>query len=106
MSRIEKSEEEELLRNNPHLQKYLESIQKKMGRPIFYSKLTGDVKGEKYPNVIYLTKEVVFIHIYRTEDMDNILYHAIEPILNEAEEKKRNELLDLMYEKAHLRINI
>jgi len=106
MSRMEKNEEEELLRNNPHLKKYLESIQKKMGRPIFYSKLTGDVKGEKYPNVIYLTKEVVFIHIYRTEDMDNILYHAIEPILNEAEEKKRDELLDLMYERAHLRTNI
>ena len=106
MSRIEKSEEEELLRNNPHLQKYLESIQKKMDRPIFYSKLTGDVKGEKYPNVIYLTKEVVFIHIYRTKDTDKILYHAIEPILNEAEEKKRDELLELMYERAHLRINI
>ena len=106
MSRMEKSEEEELLRNNPHLKKYLESIQKKMGRPIFYSKLTGDVKGEKYPNVIYLTKEVVFIHIYRNEDTDNILYHAIEPILNEAEEKKRDELLELMYERAHLRINI
>ena len=106
MSRIEKSEEEELLRNNPHLQKYLESIQKKMDRPTFYSKLTGDVKGEKYPNVIYLTKEVVFIHIYRTKDMGNILYHAIEPVLNEAEEKKRDELLELMYERAHLRINI
>ncbi len=106
MSRMEKNEEEELLRNNPHLKKYLESIQKKMGKPIFYSKLTGDVKGDKYPNVIYLTKEVVFIHIYRTEDMDDILYHAVEPILNEAEEKKRDELLELMYERAHLRINI
>ncbi len=106
MSRMGKNEEEELLRNNPHLKKYLESIQKKMGRPIFYSMLTGDVKGEKYPNVIYLTKEVVFIHIYRTEDMDDILYHAIEPILNEGEEKKRDELLEFMYERAHLRINI
>ena len=106
MSRMGENEEEELLRNNPHLKKYLESIQKKMGRPIFYSKLTGDVKGEKYPNVIYLTKEVVFIHIYRTEDMDDILYHSVEPILNEAEKKKRDELLELMYERAHLRINI
>ncbi len=106
MSRMGENEEEELLRNNPHLKKYLESIQKKMGRPIFYSKLTGDVKGEKYPNVIYLTKEVVFIHIYRTEDMDDILYHAVEPILNEAEKKKRDELLELMYERAHIRINI
>ena len=106
MSRMGENEEEELLRNNPHLKKYLESIQKEMDRPIFYSKLTRDVKEEKYPNVIYLTKEVVFIHIYRTEDMDNILYHAIEPILNEAEEKKRDDLLELMYERAHLRINI
>jgi len=106
MSRMEKSEEEELLRNNPHLKNYLVSIQEKMDKPIFYSKLTGDVKGEEYPNVIYLTKEVVFIHIYRTKDMDNILYHAVEPILNEAEEKKRDYLLELMYERAHLRTNI
>jgi flagellar protein FlaI len=77
-----------------------------MDRPIFYSKLTGDIKGEKYPNVIYLTKEVVFIHIYRTEDMDDILYHAIEPILNKSEEEKRDEILELMYERAHLRIDI
>ena len=103
---MEKSEEEELLRNNPHLKNYLVSIQEKMDKPIFYSKLTGDVKGEEYPNVIYLTKEVVFIHIYRTKDMDNILYHAVEPILNEAEEKKRDYLLELMYERAHLRTNI
>ena len=106
MSRMGKSDEEELLRNNPHLQKYLLSIQNKMDKPIFYSKLTGEVKGEKYPNVIYLTKEVVFIHIYRTKDMDNILYHAVEPILNEVEEKKRDELLEIMYERAHLRTNI
>jgi len=54
MSRIEKSEEEELLRNNPHLQKYLESIQKKMDRPIFYSKLWTDV-ASRLLWVIYIT---------------------------------------------------
>ena len=106
MSKMDKSDEKALLRDNPHLQKYLDSIQRKMDNPVFYSTLSRDLKGEKYPNIIYPTKEVVFIHIYRTKDMDEIVYHAVEPILNEVEEKKRNEILDLMYERAQLRINI
>ncbi len=106
MSKMEKSDEEALLRDNPHLQKYLDSIQKKMDKPVFYSALSRDLKGEEYPNIIYLTREVVFIHIYRTKDMDEITYHAIEPILNEVEKKKRNEILDLIYEGAQFRTNI
>ena len=106
MPRMEKSEEESLLRDNPHLQKYIESIQKKMDRPAFFDKVSRDLKGEKYPNIIYLTREVVFIHIFRTKDMEDITYHAVEPILNEREEEKRDKILEIMYERAHLRTNI
>jgi flagellar protein FlaI len=106
MTTIEKEEEEKLLRDNPHLKKYVEEIQKKMDRPVFYSKVPRDVKKEKYPNLIYPTKGVVFIHIYRTKDMDGIVYYSIEPVLNEVEKKKCDRIKELIYEKAHLKTNI
>jgi flagellar protein FlaI len=100
MTQMEKKEEEKIIKENPHLQAYLDEIRSKMERPIFYSKLPRDLKEEKYPNVIYPTKGSVFIHIFRTKDMDGKEYHAIEPSLNEKEKVKRDQILDLLYEKA------
>ena len=70
MSEISKDEQEKLKRENPHLKKYLESIQKKMSMPKFYSKIPQDMKGEENPNLIYTTKGVVFIHIYKAEGIE------------------------------------
>ena len=106
MTRMEKDEEEKLLNENPHLKKYLEEIQKKMERPVFYNKVTRDLRGEKFPNIIYPTKGIVFVHIYRTKDMDQMEYRAIEPTLNENEKKKREKILEILYEKAHLKTDI
>jgi len=97
---MEQKEEDKIIRENPHLKMYLDEIRNKMHPPIFYSKLPRDLKDEKYPNIIYPTKEAVFIHIYRTKDMIGNEYHAIEPTLNEKETVKRDQILDLMYEKA------
>jgi flagellar protein FlaI len=97
---MEKKEEEKIINENPHLRTYLTEIQSKMERPIFYSKLPRDLKEEKYPNVIYPTKGSVFIHIFRTKDMEGKEYHAIEPILTEKEKEKRDKILELLYEKA------
>jgi len=103
MTKMEKEEEEKIIEKNPHLKKYLEEIQKKMDRPVFYSKVPRDLREEKYPNIIYPTKGVVFIHIYRTKDMESKEYHSIEPVLNEVEQKKRDQILELIYEKAPYR---
>lgn len=100
MTKMEKKEEEKIINDNPHLQMYLEEIQNKIERPIFYSKVPRDLKEEKYPNIIYPTKGSVFIHIFRTKDMEGKEYHAIEPSLNEKEKRKRDQLLELLYEKA------
>jgi flagellar protein FlaI len=97
---MEKKEEEKIITENPHLQNYLNELRSKMERPVFYSKLPRDLKEEKYPNVIYPTKGSVFIHIFRTKDMEGKEYHAIEPILDEKEKVKRDQMLDLLYEKA------
>jgi flagellar protein FlaI len=103
MSKMSTDEVQKLIESNPHLRDYLEDIQKKMDHPTFYSKLPRDLKEEEYPNVIYPTKGVVFIHIYKTKDMEGIEYHAVEPLLNDIEQKKRDSVLDLIYEKAPYR---
>jgi len=100
MTKMEKNEEDKIIRENPHLQKYLEEIQKKMERPTFYSKVPRDLRSEKYPNIIYPTKGSVFIHIIRTKEMEGKEYHAIEPSLDEKQKEKRDQMLVLLYEKA------
>ena len=100
MTTMEKKEEEKIIKENPHLQKYLEGLQSKMERPTFYSKLPRDLRDEKYPNVIYPTKGAVFIHVYRTKDMEEKEYHAVEPFLDEQEKVKRDKVLELIYEKV------
>ena len=52
MTRMIKEEEEKLISENPHLNKYLEEIQNKMNAPVFYSMVPRDLKEEKYPNII------------------------------------------------------
>ena len=97
---MEKKEEDKIIKENPHLQKYLDDLQSKMERPIFYSKLPRDLRGEKYPNLIYPTKGSVFVHIIRTKDMEGKEYHAIEPSLDENGKVKRDQMLELLYEKT------
>ena len=97
---MEEKEVEKLIADNPHLRRYLEKIEKKTGRPIFYSKLPRELKEEKFPNLIYITKGSVFIHIYRTDDMEDIEYYAIAPTIDEEGADKRDKIKELMYEKA------
>ncbi|MBE3136106.1 MAG: type II/IV secretion system ATPase subunit [Thermoplasmata archaeon] len=97
---MEKKEEEKIIKENPHLQKYLDDLQSKMERPTFYSKLPRDLREEKYPNLIYPTKGSVFVHIIRTKDMEGKEYHAIEPSLDENGKVKRDQMLVLLYEKT------
>jgi flagellar protein FlaI len=100
MTLMKEDEIKKLLDENPHLRLYVEEAQKKLGRPEFHSALGRDLKGNKYPNLIYPTKGVVFIHLFRTKDMDEIEYHAIEPTLTEIEQKKRERVLERIYERA------
>ena len=106
MTQIEEAEIEKLLKDNPHLKKYVKEIEKKMGKPTFYSKVPRDVKGQEYPNIIYTTKGSVFIHVFKTKDMERSEYHAVTPELDEIGIKKRDMILDMIYEKAHLKTDI
>ena len=100
MTIMSEDEKERLIEANPHLKKYLEEIQDKMSEPVFYSKVPRDVKEEEYPNIIYPTKGVVFIHIYRIKGAEETEYYCIEPTLSEEEKEKREKIMEMIYERA------
>ena len=103
MDQIDENEKIKLIKENSHLQNYLSEIKKKGSNPIFYYKLSRDLKGNENPNIIYPTKGSVFIHIYSKEGAEFINYHAIEPLLNENLRTKRNRITELLYEQAPYR---
>ncbi|EMR74558.1 ATPase, type IV secretory pathway VirB11 component like protein [Thermoplasmatales archaeon SCGC AB-540-F20] len=100
MTKMSKDEIQHLLEKNPHLVNYVEDIKRKIGDPVFYSPLPREVGDEKHPNLIYPTRGMVFIHIYRTQDMEVPEYKAIEPILNDAEKEKLKQIQKLIVKKA------
>ena len=102
---MKREEVRKLIHENPNLQQYLEeynkTIKSKVQNPLtFYDQLSFDLKKEKYPNVIYLTKGSIFIHVYRTIDMEEPEYHAIEPVLNEEEKQKYKQIMNLILERV------
>ena len=100
MTKMNEDEKKAILEKNPHLKTYIDSVRKKIGEPTFYSLLPRELKNEKNPNIIYTTKGIVFVHIFKTPDMDEIEYRAIEPLLNDVEQVKHEELLKLIVKKA------
>lgn len=100
MDTMTQEDREQLLLENPHLREYVETVKQKIGDPVFYSKVPREVRDEEFPNFIYPTKGVVFIHIYRTQDMDEVEYHAIEPQVDDVIKVKLDEILRLIVKKA------
>jgi len=74
----------------------LESITKRIKEPKFYSILPYEAREEEYPNLIYSCQGSIFVHIYKTRDMDEVEYRAIEPELDQNEKIKLNELQRLI----------
>ena len=106
MTQIDNVEVEKLLKDNPHLKRYVDETEKRLGKPTFFSKVPRDLRGQEYINIIYTTKGSVFIHIFKTKDMERPEYHAVSPELDEIGIKKRDMILEMIYEKAHLKTDI
>jgi len=100
MDEINDNEKTKLIQENSHLKDYLSDIKNKFEVPVFYYKLSRDLKDNKNPNLIYPTKGFVFIHIFTNKDSKFINYHAIEPYLNENMKAKRNKIMELLYNQA------
>ncbi len=100
MTKMKDEEVQKLVSQYSHLKLYLEKIKEEIGEPIFYSKVPWEVRDEHYPNLIYPTKGVVFVHIYRIKNMGETEYRSIEPVLTDAENEKRKQILKLILRKV------
>ncbi|MBN2065730.1 MAG: type II/IV secretion system ATPase subunit [Candidatus Thermoplasmatota archaeon] len=100
MTQMQPDEVQQLLQKSPHLKKYVEQARQHVGNPVFYSVLPYNLRNEPYPNVIYPARGAVFVHAYRTADMNEIIYRAIEPKLTKIEKQKHDKLLKTIVKKA------
>jgi len=100
MTKMSEEEISELLKKHSHLKDYINTIEDRLGRPDFYSKLPFEVREESKPNLIYPAQGIVFVHIFKTADMDEKEYHSIEPSLGKEEQKKHDLLQKLIVKKA------
>jgi len=100
MSKMNNDEKNSFIEKNPHLKTYIDSVKDKMKEPEFYSPVPRKLGDEKHPNLIYPTKGMVFVHVYRTLDMDAPEYKAVEPDLSEDEKIKHSKILHYIVKKA------
>ena len=100
MTVMAENDKQEILKQNPHLKEYIKKTSKKMQEPVFYSVLPYEAKEEANPNLIYPGQGSIFIHIFKTQDMEAIEYHAIEPQLSEDEKIKHDDLQKLIVKYA------
>lgn len=84
----------------PHLRRYVNEIQKKMGTPTYYVELDRSLKGETNPNIIYGVNDPMFIHIYH-EEGKGMIYNVVEPRIKEEDQKVFDTVMDRLIELAH-----
>ena len=88
-----------------HVADWVRDFEKRYGsRPIYYGPLDRDAKKQRPLNLIYVTKEPVFVHIYEPpsdeEGGGQILWFGLEPQLNEEEENIRRDLVETLLQEA------
>ncbi|MGB0780690.1 MAG: type II/IV secretion system ATPase subunit [Candidatus Poseidoniaceae archaeon] len=88
-----------------HVADWVRDFEKRYGsRPIYYGPLDRDAKKQRPLNLIYITKEPVFVHIYEPpsdeEGGGQILWFGLEPQLNEEEENIRRDLVETLLQEA------
>ena len=72
----------EFVQHYPHLLEYLHVFPvDEFGIPLFFSELTRNIRGIKDPNLIYLAKPPVFVHIFFDPNDVRDFYIPIEPSL-------------------------
>jgi len=89
----------------PHVAEWVRDFEMQYGsRPIYYGPLDRDAKKERPFNLIYVTREPIFVHIYEPPADDEgggtILWFGLEPQLTEEEENIRRELVETLLQEA------
>ena len=89
----------------PHVAEWVRDFEMQYGsRPIYYGPLDRDAKKQRPLNLIYVTREPIFVHIYEPPADDDgggsILWFGLEPQLTEEEENIRRALVETLLQEA------
>jgi len=89
----------------PHVAAWVRDFEIRYGsRPMYYGPLDRDAKKQRPLNLIYVTREPIFVHIYEPPADDDgggtILWFGLEPQLTEEEENIRRELVETLLQEA------
>ena len=89
----------------PHVPECVRDFEMQYGsRPIYYGPLDRDAKKQRPLNLIYVTREPIFVHIYEPPAADDgggtILWFGLEPQLTEEEENIRRERGETLLQEA------
>lgn len=91
---------------HPHVADWVRDFEAQHGsRPIYYGEADRGAKKERPYNLIYITKEPIFVHIYEPPEDDQqsggeILWFGLEPQLTDSEEYIRRELIETLLQEA------
>ncbi|MDA0877408.1 MAG: type II/IV secretion system ATPase subunit [archaeon] len=90
---------------HPHVAEWVRDFESRYGsRPMYYGPLDRDAKSQRPFNLIYITKEPIFVHIYEPpadeEGGGQVLWFGLEPQLTEEEENIRRELVEVLLQEA------
>jgi len=89
----------------PHVADWVRDFEQRYGsRPIYYGPLDRDAKKQRPLNLIYVTREPIFVHIYEPPADDDgggtVMWFGLEPQLTEEEENIRRELIETLLQEA------
>ena len=89
----------------PHVADWVRYFEQRYGsRPIYYGPLDRGAMKTRPLNLIYVTREPIFVHIYEPPADDDgggtILWFGLEPQLTEEEENIRRELIETLLQEA------
>jgi flagellar protein FlaI len=104
-SRFAKGDLNGVMAAYPHVAQWVRDFEMRYGsRPIYYGELDRDAKKQRPLNLIYVTREPIFVHIYEPPADDEgggtILWFGLEPQLTEEEENIRRELIETLLQEA------
>ncbi len=89
----------------PHVADWVRDFEQRYGtRPMYYGPLDRGAMKTRPLNLIYVTREPIFVHIYEPPADDDgggtILWFGLEPQLTEEEENIRRELIETLLQEA------
>lgn len=104
-SRFAKGDLNGVMAAYPHVADWVRDFEAMYGsRPVYYGPLDRDAKKQRPLNLIYITREPIFVHIYEPPADDDgggtVMWFGLEPQLTEEEENIRRELVETLLQEA------